>query len=256
LQNDFVRCAVPYMPELDFGVVYRPATYVSGDIFDIERLDEHHVAVFIADAVGHGVPAGMLTLFISRSLPKLDGFGGSARIVPPGEALARLNTAYCGRTGTNSRFATAMYGVIDTRDMTMRLAGAGHPAGILVREDGRIERAESSGPLLGIFPEATFGELTIDLSDARSLVLFTDGFELAYPDQGEPGGEMHYEANRYEAELMNMARQAGSREGLIAAIERVQTDLDRQIGSLHQADDVTALVIAPRSIGGVSRDAA
>jgi hypothetical protein len=67
---------------------------------------------------------------------------------------------------------------------------------------------------------------------------------------------MHYEANRYEAELMNMARQAGSREGLIAAIERVQTDLDRQIGSLHQADDVTALVIAPRSIGGVSRDAA
>ncbi|MBZ0170992.1 MAG: SpoIIE family protein phosphatase, partial [Phycisphaerales bacterium] len=117
MQQQFVQRAVPFIEGLNIGVIFRPATYVSGDLFDVDRLDEHHVSVFLADAVGHGVPAAMLTLFISRALPKIDGKGGHGRIVPPAEALDRLNREFCARPGPGDRFATAVYAVIDTRTM-------------------------------------------------------------------------------------------------------------------------------------------
>ncbi|MEM7622975.1 MAG: PP2C family protein-serine/threonine phosphatase [Planctomycetota bacterium] len=256
LQNAFVRCAAPSNPAVDFGVIYRPATYVSGDIFDIEQLDEHHVGVLLADAVGHGVPAGMLTLFISRSLTKIDGSGGEARIVPPGEALARLNRAYCGRGQNNSRFATAVYGVLNTQTMRMRIAGAGHPAPVLVRRDGSVERPPSDGPLLGIFPEAEFGEAELDLTDAAGLVAFTDGFEVAYPEKAKGSSGVDFALEAYTDRLVALGRAGADRETLVRAIAATQDELDTQIGSLHQADDVTAVVIAPRSPAAQARAAA
>jgi sigma-B regulation protein RsbU (phosphoserine phosphatase) len=77
MQQQFVQRGVPYIPGVNVGVVYRPATYVSGDLFDVEAPRRApRVSVFLADAVGHGVPAAMLTLFISRALPKIDTVGG------------------------------------------------------------------------------------------------------------------------------------------------------------------------------------
>ncbi|MAY73789.1 MAG: hypothetical protein CMJ31_03520 [Phycisphaerae bacterium] len=246
LQHEFVRCAAPYTPDVDFGVIYRPATYVSGDIFDIEQLDEHHIGIFLADAVGHGVPAGMLTLFISRSLPKIDGFAGAARVVPPSEALARLNHAYCGRAQGQSRFATAVYGVLNTRTMQMRMATAGHPAPLIVAPNGDVSRPTSDGPLLGVFPDGLFNEVTVDLSDGSRAVFFSDGFEVASPSEGPGAFDVSLASRRHETELANLALAADDREGLAHAVTAMQAKLDTQIGSLHQADDVTAVVIAPR----------
>jgi len=260
LQKAFVRCATPYTPEVDFGIVYRPATYVSGDIFDIERLDDRHIAVLLADAVGHGVQAGLLTLFISRSLPMVDGWGGSMRIVPPAEALKRLNLAYCARGICQSRFATAVYGVLDTQTMRMRLSSAGHPAPLLLRESGAVEHPAAGGPLLGVFPEAEYEDEEIDLSDAHGMVLYTDGFEVAYPPEGRtPGRRVLAEPAHYLSKLRALAEAVGDRNALADAIAAMEAELDAQLGSLHQADDVTAITIAPRreaEVGGVAKRAA
>ncbi|HAU37257.1 MAG TPA: hypothetical protein DCX07_06020, partial [Phycisphaerales bacterium] len=57
LQRDFLPRRLPEVGPARFGVLYRPATWVSGDIYDILRLDETHVGFYVADAVGHGMPA-------------------------------------------------------------------------------------------------------------------------------------------------------------------------------------------------------
>jgi serine phosphatase RsbU (regulator of sigma subunit) len=44
----------------------RPAGYVSGDLYDVMRLDEKHVGFYMADAVGHGMPAALLTMFMKN----------------------------------------------------------------------------------------------------------------------------------------------------------------------------------------------
>ncbi|HHN77608.1 MAG TPA: hypothetical protein ENK11_02900 [Phycisphaerales bacterium] len=248
MQQRFVQRAVPYVEGLNIGVIFRPATYVSGDLFDVDRLDEHHVSVFLADAVGHGVPAAMLTLFISRALPKIDGAGGSGRIVPPAEALERLNREFCGRPGPGDRFATAVYAVIDTRTMTATVAGAGHPPALLVRpgenEPGRIE---SEGPLLGVFPDAEFEQREVTLGADGSLVFYTDGFEVAYPDASAGPGRIKVPTEFYIDRLTRLAERSHDRAVLADALGRFEHELNTQLGSLHRPDDVTALIMSADS---------
>src|SRR5688572_5223671 len=57
VQREFLPREMPSMGGVEFAALWRPTNYVSGDIYDLIRLDENNVGVFIADAVGHGVPA-------------------------------------------------------------------------------------------------------------------------------------------------------------------------------------------------------
>ena len=113
VQRELLPASLPKVMGLDFGVLWRPAHYVSGDIYDVARLDDDHVGVFIADAVGHGVPAALMTMVICRSLvPKLVS-GSSYRLLEPAEVLDRLNHDMIRRQGRSTRFATAAYALID-----------------------------------------------------------------------------------------------------------------------------------------------
>ena len=96
IQREFLPKTLPSLDGLMFDVLWRPASYVGGDIYDVQRLDEHHIGVFIADAVGHGVPAALMTVYIKQAMVTRQitpGVGAGYRIVPPGEALAGLNRA-------------------------------------------------------------------------------------------------------------------------------------------------------------------
>ncbi len=242
VQQNFAHRPVPEIAGLEVGVVYRPAGYVSGDVFDVEELDGDRVGIFLADAAGHGVPAAMLTLFISRALPKVERIGSRLRVIPPGEALARLNHDMATRPGASDRFATAVYAVYDRRDRTVTIAGAGHPPPILAGETGEAERIETDGPLLGVFPDAHFGEVGIKLEAGRSLVLFSDGWEVAYPKKDADAHGLRVPTRTYLDRLTSLAR-ACVREGSGRAVEAIVRSLDEQAGSLHQPDDVTALVL-------------
>src|SRR5690606_28776723 len=104
-----------------------------GDIYDIVQLDERHIAFFIADAVGHGVPAALMTMVISRSLRMTRGTTAGAlsstarEIVRPGEAMTRLNDELCRGKKDSPRFSTAVYGIFDAAERRVTLSGAGHP---------------------------------------------------------------------------------------------------------------------------------
>ncbi len=126
---------LPKVSDLAFRVFFRPAGYVSGDIYDISKLDEHHVGVFLADAVGHGVPAALMTMFIKRSLftKEIDrALPNGYRLVQPSETLAKLNQDLLDQQTGQVRFATACYALIDCRTHKVCMARAGHPPAILL----------------------------------------------------------------------------------------------------------------------------
>jgi sigma-B regulation protein RsbU (phosphoserine phosphatase) len=243
IQRAHMPKKIPTLNGVQVGVVYRPATYVSGDIYDIAQLDEHRSAFFIADAVGHGVPAALMTMIIACGLHKMDGVGADARVVPPAEALFRLNNAMTEHTGGSSRFATAVYGVFDARTGEVTLAGAGHPPPIIVRQGGAsIDRIEPEGPLLGVFAGADFGQTTVRLDPGDLLILFSDGFEVAFPKAGSEGDDFKRPTLTY---LDKLAHAGDGGVPLAEAVSVLERELDNASGSLHQPDDITALFVAP-----------
>jgi len=248
IQREYMPKKLPEVDGIDMGIVYRPASYVSGDIYDIIELDDEHTGFFLADAVGHGVPAALMTMVITQGLHKVDGKGDHARIVQPSEALRRLNNTMTEHAGEQARFATAVYAIHNKRTNEITVAGAGHPPSLLVRSDtGGVEQIESDGPLLGVFPDVEFGQETIAMRPGDVFIIYSDGFEVAFPNKDAIGDERKRPTLTYIRELT----ETGSGiETLADAITTLESHLDKQVGSLHQPDDVTALFIA--SAGSLS----
>jgi sigma-B regulation protein RsbU (phosphoserine phosphatase) len=237
LQRQFLPHTLPVVGGVSFDVLFRPAGYVSGDIYDVHQIDKHHVGFYVADAVGHGVPAALLTMFIKNSLNRRDISRRGTGVQRPDEALASLNHELMQRPGTTVQFATACYGVLDTRNRKLQLARAGHPAPLLLRGEGEVIPLEPDGPLLGIFEDEPFELLEMTLEPGDRLLIYSDGFEVAFGTNDKVVDDCYLE------ELHRL------RHGTLAeAIAQLQSRLDHQSGSLHQRDDLTALMM---EVGGV-----
>lgn len=238
LQREFLPRTLPRVGGLAFGVMWRPASYVSGDIYDVQRLDEEHVGMFIADAVGHGVPAALMTVYIKRSLvtKQIDpDHPNHYRIVDPGEALARLNAEMVNQRTDKVRFATAAYAVINTRTLHARVARAGHPFPMLLRAGGDTQMLKPDGGILGVFEEQAFEQCDVQLQPDDRLLLYSDGFEMAFPERGgQQAGRVAN--NRYEREFENL--RTGPFDAKLAELGSL---IDTQAGSLNQRDDLTVV---------------
>jgi serine phosphatase RsbU (regulator of sigma subunit) len=234
LQRDFLPRETPEVGPIRFATLYRPATWVSGDIYDVFRLDEKHVGFYLADAVGHGVAAGLLTMFIKRAMATKVIEHGRYRIVPPGEALGALNDALAAQQLPNCQFVTVCYGIVNHETLEMTVARGGHPFPIHIHRDGVAEEIESDGGLLGVFPDESFPCATTQLKPGEKVLIYSDGLEDVLISERDPVTRRA----RYSAVLQELA---GMPAG--AAVAHLRDMVNRNEGSLSPADDITAVVV-------------
>lgn len=251
IQRELIPREMPDVPGLEFGVLYRPAGFVSGDIYNVQQLDDRHIGFFIADAIGHGVPAALLTMIISRAL-NLRGGTVEGKLLSPSDALARLNDDLCDVSDGNPRFATAVYGILDAQTGLVRIANAGHPPPIRIAADnGENYEVDAGGPLLGVFHDAQFPEETMQLAPGETLLLYSDGFEVAFPDKADAVENNAKKTGpmAYLDHLLRIGRWMDKgKKSLACAITDLEDQLDEASGSLHQVDDVTALAISRQAV--------
>lgn len=241
VQRDFLPKHMPEVPGLAASVLFRPQGFVSGDTYDVYKLDERYVGFFLADAMGHGVPAALMTLYISGSLPRRENaLGGVDRIVPPAEALTRLNSELHESLAGPARFATAVCGLIDMQLRTITLACAGHPPPLRISRHG-VRPVDVSGMLMGVVADYQYDQVTVKLDEDELLVLHSDGIEAAFDPKHERKDAAP--SLTIPAHYLHMAgmRRGRALTGLETAMETLASDLDAQVGSFHQDDDVTVL---------------
>jgi sigma-B regulation protein RsbU (phosphoserine phosphatase) len=239
VQRDFLPRSLPTLGSVRMGALWKPAEFVSGDLYNVMRLDEHRLGVFITDAVGHGVPAALMTLVIGRALPTKDIAGNAYRLLSPAESLERLNAEMLARSEHASRFATAVYAVIDVQSGHVRFSCAGHPPVLLARAGGGFEPHGTTGGLLGVFEGTTFGEAELELAPGDRLLLYSDGFEQAFPDAAVLRQKHRLPNDRY---LQSFARHRGLSEAQ-AFCDAVSRETDEACAGTPLHDDVTLVCI-------------
>jgi serine phosphatase RsbU (regulator of sigma subunit) len=105
--------------------------------------------------------------------------GQTAHAEDPASVLAGLNRALCGKF--EEHFVTAAYVFVDLEKLILRYGGAGHPPLLLASRGNAHTRksasreVEANGLMLGLFPEATYSSLEIQLDAGDRIVLYTDG---------------------------------------------------------------------------------
>lgn len=224
LQRDFLPREMPKFDRAHFATLFRPATWVSGDIYDVYRVDEKHVAFYVADAVGHGVAAGLLTMLIKQAMRSKVVSQDSYHVLTPGETMGRLNSALLEQDLKNSQFVTACYCLLNTETMELSYSRGGHPYPLHVTADGGIRELKVEGGLLGIFVTQDFPFVTIQLRPGEKIVLYSDGIEsMLISGRDKATGlpvftSAFAEAVRYPAEpcIANMIRHIESQEGSLS----------------------------------------
>ena len=177
LQMDFLPRRMPVLGTVRFAARIEPAAWVAGDFYDVFRLDERHVGFYVADAVGHGIPAALLTVFVKKSLQTKRIHGNDYDLIPPEEALRLLNADLLSAELQEAPFVTMVYGIYNEATRECTYARAGHPRPLLLGPDGDLQPLDGEGPLLGIFPNATFCACCRRLEAGQRLLLYTDGAE-------------------------------------------------------------------------------
>lgn len=121
----------------------------------------------------------------------------------------------------------------DTEDRIARYSAAGHPPLLLWRE-GKLERVESNGLLLGVLPDAEYPLFDMPIQVGDRFLLYTDGVVEPEDAHGKSFGEHRLEQvvsnheSRLPSELLDQ---------LLAEIHRWQP------ASAAQHDDITLIVV-------------
>lgn len=198
VQQALLPRSLPDCDGYDFGWAYRPCDELGGDALDIFKIDDDTVGFYLLDVSGHGVPASLLAVTATRSLqPRPDRSSivleagwdpGSAKVVPPGEVIRRLNVMNPMDDDRNPHFITMIYGLLQLSTGTIRYACAGHPGPIVVPSDGAPRIVDGGSPPVGLMPDADFEELELRLKPGDRIYIHSDGLNEQRDGRGQELG--------------------------------------------------------------------
>ncbi|MBW8040243.1 MAG: serine/threonine-protein phosphatase [Planctomycetes bacterium] len=177
VQQDFLQTQMPNTDKVRWATTFLPAEWVSGDIYDVVRIDEQHIAFYVADVIGHGMPAALLTIFLKQALVLRETVENNYRIFSPAEVMKNLNVRMAAQKLSGYQFATCCYCLLDTKTLQLTFARAGHPYPILIRPGEAPEQLEIKGSLLGVFSQSEYVQQTIQLQTGDKFMLYSDGAE-------------------------------------------------------------------------------
>lgn len=163
--------------------VCRPARDIGGDLYDVLEGSPERAAFVLADVCGKGVGSALMMAGLQATIRAEWGQG-----IAPEELLERVNRLFF-RSTRPEHYATLFFGLYEENGRRLRYVNCGHPEPILARADGRVNRLEPTGTVVGAFPEVAYraGSTQFDAGDV--LVLFSDGVIEAPVDGDDYGDE-------------------------------------------------------------------
>ncbi|MFE0387824.1 SpoIIE family protein phosphatase [Streptomyces bungoensis] len=172
LQQALLPRTLPLTPGLEVAARSLPAGHglpVSGDFYDLLRLDATTVAAVIGDVEGHSIAAATLTGQVRTAVHAYARAGAT-----PDQVLSRTNRLLADLD--SELLVTCLYAQLDLAHGRLDLASAGHVPPLLreAHREGRILEIEP-GPLLGVGPDPDYLVTTATLPDGAMLALYTDG---------------------------------------------------------------------------------
>jgi phosphoserine phosphatase RsbU/P len=203
-----------------------PCRTIGGDFFDTFELADGRLGFALGDVAGKGPPAAILAAMVQGIFASHVGAGAG-----PAETLDRVNKALL-RRAIESRFATLVYGVLSP-DGALVASNAGHNPTFLFRADGRLERLDKGGLMVGAFDFAAYEEDRAALRPGDTIVLYSDGVTDATSPSGDQFGE-----ERFLASLGTAHRETP--DDLVA---RLIEEIRAFAAGEPPADDVTLLVV-------------
>jgi len=218
----------PHRPEFDIYGFMLPAKEVGGDFYDFFFVDEHRLALVIADVSGKGVPASLFMVITKTLIKNVAQYASS-----PKEVFETVNNMLC-ENNDMGMFVTAFLGILDLQTEMLTYVNAGHNPPFKRHINGTLEQLQSKTTLvLAAMTDTKYIQNEISLKKGEILYFYTDGVVEAVNNN-----EQMFTEKRLKETIANYPSNdpKGIADNLIHEID-VFTE------GVEQADDITMLVL-------------
>jgi phosphoserine phosphatase RsbU/P len=227
VQKSLLPNRIGAMPGVELAATFLPSGSIGGDLYDIVKIDENHIAFLIFDVCGHGVPAALISAMAKVSFARHIVSAGSPDLI-----LQQVNNELVSFM-PNERFLTAFLGILDTSKRQFVYARAGHPPAVLLRQASRsVEYLTCKGAFIGLYPDARYDNGLVELDPGDSLLLYTDGLIESLSENGGRFGKDRLE----KALLLSVDSDPSDMTTTIIS------EWNLFVGNQPQSDDVTFLI--------------
>jgi serine phosphatase RsbU (regulator of sigma subunit) len=217
--------SLPRIAGFDCAAASLPARGVGGDFYDVFPIGRgSQWGLLLGDASGKGVAAGLVASAVQA---RVNAAARHAHLAPEALMAAVDRDVYA--TTDGARYATAIYGVLDTTSARLTLVNAGHPPVLILPG----QALAATGPALGLIEAGQFTAHEVALAPGSLLVAYTDGVSEARNEADEEFGEDRIVA------LIDRCRDRGAAEACATVLDAIRAFR----GSRQDQDDVTVLVI-------------
>jgi len=187
VQRSLLPSNFPLSKYVKFVAKHIPCEDIGGDFYDVFRIDERNIGMFIADVSDHGVPSAMITIFLKQEISyivKKMVAGKKYIVVKPSTLLEEINKSFIdSNIGEGFFYITMVYAVYNVESRILTCGVAGHHAlPIIKRNNGDTEVIKVESYPIGWFENGVNyhnNEYQLDIGD--TFLLYTDGvFDLLF----------------------------------------------------------------------------
>jgi phosphoserine phosphatase RsbU/P len=227
IQRRLLPGSPPPRPALQLAGYSSTCRTVGGDYYDFFSYSDGSTGLVVGDVAGKGMPAALLMSCLQARVRLLAEEPG-----PLAAVTARLNRSMLADCPDN-RFITFFISRFEPGANRLSYCNAGHNPPLLVFPSGRIEKLETGGPVLGLFPNLEYQEAEVRLEPGSVLLLYSDGVtEAQEAKSGEEFGEDR---------LIEIITRRGQ-EPAVEILNSITATLREWMGDTPQQDDVTLMV--------------
>lgn len=217
---------LPPLKTFDYAGICLQARAVGGDCYDFLNLGATRLGLVVADISGKGIAAALQMANLQAILRSQCAVASEQ----PQRFLSLVNKLFLENTEDHA-YATLFFAEYDDHRRRLRYANCGHLSGLLLRENGSLDRFQATGTVVGLFRDWDCTVEQRQLSPGDTLLLYTDGITESLNKDGQEFGEQRV------VDALRRHRQL-SAQALLGAIV---SDL-REFSPDEEQDDITLIV--------------
>lgn len=215
---------------------YIPAENLSGDFYNVFKIDDYNYGVYIGDVSGHGVSAAMLSIFTFQKMQSLMEETGKEGMTIPSVVIRHIYESFNAANFNDDMYIVMLYGVYNTQSGIFSYASGGlNTIPLRIRPDGSIQELDNDGFAickLGNLLKPKFVNHQVLLFPGDKLVLYTDGLIDARDSAGD----------EYSIARLKKIIQKYNKWGAKRIADALTYDIKKFAGE-KPADDITFLIL-------------
>ncbi len=228
IQKKLLPSGFPEIPQISLAALNQPAKGVSGDYYDIFKLNDNEVGLFICDVAGKGVPAALVMVMIRTILRLI-----VASHQEPSTIVTWINRGITGSISID-HFATLSFLTYNRKNHEVVYSNAAHmPLLVFKKNEEKFVQVDTPGLPIGVDKNTIYSQKRFMLEEGDFIIMYTDGIVETMDEMG----------NQFTLNALLDVIKKNSSFGASEVVKKIRDELSDFSKRAKQHDDQTLLLM-------------